>query len=239
MNFRGYIGPFYLHLVYYYSRKILGKYMSTKIVVLISGGGTNLQAIIDACTHDEFSGEVVAVISNKADAFGLTRAENANITSLSLSHKDFISREAYDQALIAKIDTFNADLIVLAGFMRILTPEFVQHFQGKLLNIHPSLLPKYQGLNTHQRAIDAGDNVHGVSVHFVTEELDGGPVILQAKVPVFPEDNSDDLSARVHEQEHRIYPLVVKWFTEDRLSMQGDNALLDGNILPISGYAAD
>jgi phosphoribosylglycinamide formyltransferase-1 len=213
--------------------------MSTKIVVLISGGGTNLQAIIDACTHDEFSGEVVAVISNKADAFGLTRAENANITSLSLSHKDFISREAYDQALIAKIDTFNADLIVLAGFMRILTPEFVQHFQGKLLNIHPSLLPKYQGLNTHQRAIDAGDNVHGVSVHFVTEELDGGPVILQAKVPVFPEDNSDDLSARVHEQEHRIYPLVVKWFTEDRLSMQGDNALLDGKILPISGYAAD
>jgi phosphoribosylglycinamide formyltransferase-1 len=213
--------------------------MSTKIVVLISGGGTNLQAIIDACTHDEFSGEVVAVISNKADAFGLTRAENANITNLSLSHKDFISREAYDQALIAKIDTFNADLIVLAGFMRILTPEFVQHFQGKLLNIHPSLLPKYQGLNTHQRAIDAGDNVHGVSVHFVTEELDGGPVILQAKVPVFPEDNSDDLSARVHEQEHRIYPLVVKWFTEDRLSMQGDNALLDGNILPISGYAAD
>jgi phosphoribosylglycinamide formyltransferase-1 len=156
-----------------------------------------------------------------------------------LSHKDFISREAYDQALIAKIDTFNADLIVLAGFMRILTPEFVQHFQGKLLNIHPSLLPKYQGLNTHQRAIDAGDNVHGVSVHFVTEELDGGPVILQAKVPVFPEDNSDDLSARVHEQEHRIYPLVVKWFTEDRLSMQGDNALLDGKILPISGYAAD
>jgi phosphoribosylglycinamide formyltransferase-1 len=213
--------------------------MSTKIVVLISGGGTNLQAIIDACTHDEFSGEVVAVISNKADAFGLTRAENANITNLSLSHKDFISREAYDQALIAKIDTFNADLIVLAGFMRILTPEFVQHFQGKLLNIHPSLLPKYQGLNTHQRAIDAGDNVHGVSVHFVTEELDGGPVILQAKVPVFPEDNSDDLSARVHEQEHRLYPLVVKWFTEDRLSMQGDNALLDGNILPISGYAAD
>jgi phosphoribosylglycinamide formyltransferase-1 len=213
--------------------------MSTKIVVLISGGGTNLQAIIDACTHDEYSGEVVAVISNKADAFGLIRAQNANIPNLSLSHKDFTSREAYDQALIAKIDTFNADLIVLAGFMRILTPRFVQHFQGKLLNIHPSLLPKYQGLNTHQRAIDAGDDVHGVSVHFVTEELDGGPVILQAKVPVFPEDNSDDLSARVHEQEHRIYPLVIKWFTEKRLSMQGENALLDDNILPISGYAAD
>jgi phosphoribosylglycinamide formyltransferase-1 len=213
--------------------------MSTKIVVLISGGGTNLQAIIDACDHEEYSGEVVAVISNKADAFGLTRAQNANITNLSLSHKDFSSREVYDQALISKIDTFNPDLIVLAGFMRILTPTFVQHFQGKLLNIHPSLLPKYQGLNTHQRAIDAGDEVHGVSVHFVTEELDGGPVILQAKVPVFSGDSSCDLSARVHEQEHRIYPLVVKWFIEQRLSMQGDDAVLDGNILPSSGYAAD
>jgi phosphoribosylglycinamide formyltransferase-1 len=213
--------------------------MSTKIVVLISGGGTNLQAIIDACAHDKYSGEVVAVISNKADAFGLTRAQNANITNLSLSHKDFSSRETYDQALITKIDTFDADLIVLAGFMRILTPTFVQHFQGKLLNIHPSLLPKYQGLHTHQRAIEAGDEVHGVSVHFVTEELDGGPVILQAKVPVFSGDSCDDLSARVHEQEHRIYPLVVKWFIEKRLSMQGDNAVLDGNILPSSGYAAD
>lgn len=213
--------------------------MSTNIVVLISGGGTNLQAIIDACTADDYSGEVVAVISNKADAFGLTRAANANITNLSLSHKEFSSRETYDQALIKKIDTFNPDLIVLAGFMRILTPAFVQHFQGKLLNIHPSLLPKYQGLNTHQRAIDAGDEVHGVSVHFVTEELDGGPVILQAKVPVFSDDSSDELAARVHEQEHRIYPLVVKWFIEKRLRMQDDNALLDGNILPSSGYAAE
>ncbi len=211
--------------------------MSSKIVVLISGGGTNLQAIIDACADDSYPADVVGVVSNKADAYGLTRAENSDITTVALSHKDFASREDYDKALIKKIDAFDADIIVLAGFMRILTPLFVQHFQGKLLNIHPSLLPKYQGLNTHQRAIDAGDDVHGVSVHFVTEELDGGPVILQAKVPVFDGDNSDDLAARVHEQEHRIYPLVIKWFAEKRLSMQGDNAILDDNILPESGYA--
>ncbi|NQY49412.1 MAG: phosphoribosylglycinamide formyltransferase [Colwellia sp.] len=213
--------------------------MSSKIVVLISGGGTNLQAIIDACTDSNYPAEVVGVVSNKIDAYGLTRAQNADIATVALSHKEFASREDYDQALIKKIDVFDADLIVLAGFMRILTPSFVQHFQGKLLNIHPSLLPKYQGLNTHQRAIDAGDDVHGVSVHFVTEELDGGPVILQAKVPVFDGDSSDDLAARVHEQEHRIYPLVVKWFAEKRLSMQGDHAILDGNTLPASGYAND
>ena len=205
--------------------------MSSKIVVLISGGGTNLQAIIDACSDSNYPAEVVGVVSNKADAYGLTRAKNSDISTVALSHKDFDSREVYDQALIKKIDCFDADLIVLAGFMRILTPSFVQHYQGKLLNIHPSLLPKYQGLNTHQRAIDAGDDVHGVSVHFVTEELDGGPVI--------EGDNCDDLAARVHEQEHRIYPLVVKWFAEQRLSMQGDNAILDDNILSASGYAND
>ncbi|HCM48690.1 MAG TPA: phosphoribosylglycinamide formyltransferase [Colwellia sp.] len=213
--------------------------MSSRIVVLISGGGTNLQAIIDACSDSNYPAKVVGVVSNKADAYGLTRAKNADIDTVTLSHKDFDSREDYDQALIKRIDCFNADLIVLAGFMRILTPSFVQYYQGKLLNIHPSLLPKYQGLNTHQRAIDAGDDVHGVSVHFVTEELDGGPVILQAKVPVFEGDNCDDLAARVHEQEHRIYPLVVKWFIEKRLSMQGDNAILDDNILSSSGYAND
>lgn len=213
--------------------------MSCKIVVLISGGGTNLQAIIDACSDSNYPAKVVGVVSNKTDAYGLTRAKNSDIATVALSHKDFDSREDYDQALIKKIDCFDADLIVLAGFMRILTPSFVQHYQGKLLNIHPSLLPKYQGLNTHQRAIDAGDDVHGVSVHFVTEELDGGPVILQAKVPVFEGDNCDDLAARVHEQEHRIYPLVVKWFAEQRLSMQDDNAILDDNILSASGYAND
>ena len=217
--------------------------MSSRIVVLISGSGTNLQAIIDASQADDYPGSIVGVVSNKSDAYGLTRAENANIATIALSHKDFDSRERYDQALIAEIDKLSPDVIVLAGFMRILSPAFVKHYQGKLLNIHPSLLPKYQGLNTHQRAIDAGDKVHGVSVHFVTEELDGGPVILQAKVPVFEGDSSDDLAARVHEQEHRIYPLVVKWLCEKRLSMttesQNEHAILDGDILPIFGYAND
>lgn len=217
--------------------------MSSRIVVLISGGGTNLQAIIDACKNADYPGKIVGVVSNKNDAYGLTRAQNADIKTVSLSHKDFESRESYDQALIAKIDQFTPDVIVLAGFMRILTPAFVQHYQGMLLNIHPSLLPKYQGLNTHQRAIDAGDKEHGVSVHFVTEELDGGPVILQAKVPVFDGDTSDDLAARVHEQEHRIYPLVVKWLCQKRLSMkikdQNEYAILDDCTLPASGYAND
>ncbi len=217
--------------------------MSSRIVVLISGSGTNLQAIIDASQADDYPGSIVGVVSNKSDAYGLTRAENANIATIALSHKDFDSRESYDQALIEKIDQLSPDVIVLAGFMRILSPAFVKHYQGKLLNIHPSLLPKYQGLNTHQRAIDAGDKEHGVSVHFVTEELDGGPVILQAKVPVFEEDTSDDLAARVHEQEHRIYPLVVKWLCEKRLSMsivnQDEHAILDGITLPAFGYAND
>jgi len=217
--------------------------MTSRIVVLISGSGTNLQAIIDACESKDYPGEVVGVVSNKSDAYGLTRAQEANIETIALSHKGFESRATYDQALIAKIDIFKPDVIVLAGFMRILTPDFVQHYQGKLVNIHPSLLPKYQGLNTHQRAIDAGDKEHGVSVHFVTEELDGGPVILQAKVPVFDGDNSDDLAARVHEQEHRIYPLVVKWLCQKRLSMrtegQNEYAILDKCTLPASGYAND
>lgn len=215
--------------------------MSSRIVVLISGSGTNLQAIIDACKLADYPGSVVGVVSNNIDAYGLTRAKDANIETVALSHKNFESRESYDQALISKIDQLTPDVIVLAGFMRILTPAFVQRYQGKLLNIHPSLLPKYQGLNTHQRAIDAGDTDHGVSVHFVTEELDGGPVILQAKVPIFDGDTSDDLAARVHEQEHKIYPLVVKWLCQKRLSMQtkdqNEYAILDGCILPISGYA--
>ena len=140
---------------------------------------------------------------------------------------------------MARIDAFSPTLVVLAGFMRILTPEFVQHYQGRLLNIHPSLLPKYQGLNTHQRAIDAGDTEHGCSVHFVTAELDGGPVILQAKVPVFPEDDAEAVAQRVHEQEHRIYPLVVRWYCQNRLQQQADQAWLDGNVLPANGYAND
>jgi phosphoribosylglycinamide formyltransferase-1 len=228
--------------------------MTSRIVVLISGSGSNLQAIIDACEVNKDSGQVVAVISNKSDAYGLERAKNKNIDTDVLSHKAFNSREDYDQCLIEKIDVFKPDLIVLAGFMRILTSGFVEHFQGRLINIHPSLLPKYQGLNTHQRAIDAGDDEHGVSVHFVTETLDGGPVILQAKVPVFKDDTAEDVAARVHIQEHRIYPLVVQWFCQKRLAMKStktpnlsnegkysytEYATLDGIALPASGYASE
>ena len=213
--------------------------MTNRIVVLISGSGSNLQALIDACKQSDYPGEIVGVISNKADAYGLERAKQANIAQQALEHKNFETRELYDQALVKAIDVYQPDVVVLAGFMRILTAEFVQHYQGRLINIHPSLLPKYQGLHTHQRALDAGDEEHGVSVHFVTEELDGGPVILQAKIPIFPGDNADDLASRVHEQEHRIYPLVVKWFCQKRLSMQDGFAILDGCQLPTSGYAND
>ncbi|MCD9508484.1 phosphoribosylglycinamide formyltransferase [Photobacterium phosphoreum] len=209
------------------------------IVVLISGNGSNLQAIIDGCTNGVIkNSRVTAVISNKADAYGLKRAQRANIDNLYLTATEFANRQAYDQALIEKIDAYQPDVIILAGFMRILSADFVHHYQGRMLNIHPSLLPKYSGLNTHQRAIDAGDTEHGTSVHFVTEELDGGPVILQAKVPIFATDNVDDVIQRVQRQEHNIYPLVTQWLLSQRLSMQNGHAVLNGNILPPQGYAA-
>ncbi|WP_333606815.1 phosphoribosylglycinamide formyltransferase [Arsukibacterium sp.] len=209
------------------------------IVVLISGNGSNLQAILDACGSGFIPGQVSAVISNKANVYGLERARQAAVPAVVLSHKDFASRDAYDMALIRQIEKFSPDLVVLAGFMRILSPGFVAHYSGKLLNIHPSLLPKYQGLHTHQRAIDAGDSVHGCSVHFVTEQLDGGPVILQAKVPVFPDDDASSVAERVHEQEHQIYPLVVRWFCQQRLQQRADQAWLDNQLLPQQGYAND
>jgi len=209
------------------------------IVVLISGNGSNLQAIIDGCAKGMIPGKITGVIANKANAFGLQRAAAAGIATQVVSHKDYADRATYDSALQAAIEGFGAELIVLAGFMRILTPGFVQHFSGKLLNIHPSLLPKYQGLDTHQRAIDAGDTEHGCSVHFVTEQLDGGPVILQAKVPIFPGDDASTVAERVHEQEHLIYPLVVRWFCQNRLQQRANEAWLDGNLLSVQGYAQD
>lgn len=210
-----------------------------RIVVLISGNGSNLQALIDACEAGRVQGQLVGVLSNRADAYGLVRAKEAGIATQILDNKAYTSREEYDAALLAALETWHADLIVMAGFMRILTPAFVQHFQGRMLNIHPALLPKYQGINTHARAIAAGERVHGASVHFVTEELDGGPVVLQAKVPVFPEDTQDELAARVLTQEHQIYPLVVNWFCQGRLQMQHGRAWLDGKALPTQGYASD
>lgn len=209
-----------------------------KLVILVSGNGSNLQAIIDRC-HGKNGVEIAAVIANREDAYGLTRAKEAGIDALLVASKGISDRSQYDSRLMAAIETYAPDLIVLAGFMRILTPEFVRHYQGKMLNIHPSLLPRYTGLNTHQRAIDAGDKEHGTSVHFVTEELDGGPVILQARVPIFDDDDVESVFARIQEQEHRIYPLVINWFCQGRLKMADGRAILDGETLGPSGYAAD
>lgn len=203
------------------------------IAVLISGNGSNLQALIDASRSSNY--RVGLVISNNPDAFGLERAARANIATRVINHRDFGSREAFDQALIAALDNFNPQLIVLAGFMRILSPQFVQHFAGRVLNIHPSLLPLYPGTNTHQRVLDAGEKVHGVSVHFVTEELDGGPVIAQEKVPVSTTDTAAELAARVAEKEHIVYPQVVSWFASGRLQMQNNKAYMDNAELPPSG----
>ncbi|KLV06441.1 phosphoribosylglycinamide formyltransferase [Photobacterium aquae] len=211
-----------------------------RIVVLLSGNGSNLQAMIDACESGIINNAgVVAVLSNKADAYGLERARLAGIDALHLSAEHYPDRDAFDQAMAEQIDRYQPDLVVLAGFMRILSAEFVRHYQGRMINVHPSLLPKYPGLNTHQRAIDAGDNEHGTSVHFVTEELDGGPVILQAKVPIFSDDSADDVKDRVQQQEHRIYPLVANWCLSQRVVMEGNRARLDGNDLPSGGYASD
>ena len=209
------------------------------IVVLISGSGSNLQAIIDACEQKRIPGTIRAVFSNKADAFGLERAREAGIPQHALAASQFASREAFDRELMHEIDAYAPDVVVLAGYMRILSAEFVQHYQGKLLNLHPSLLPKYPGLNTHRQALDNGDTEHGTSVHFVTEELDGGPVILQAKVPVFDGDNEEEITSRVQAQEHAIYPLVVGWFLNGRLKMQDNHAWLDDVKLPPEGHAAE
>ncbi|MGA8138975.1 MAG: phosphoribosylglycinamide formyltransferase [Pseudomonas gingeri] len=205
------------------------------VVVLLSGTGSNLQALIDDMRTGKNPARIAAVISNRADAYGLQRARDAGIETRALDHKAFDGREAFDAALIELIDAFNPQLVVLAGFMRILSADFVRHYQGRLLNIHPSLLPKYKGLHTHQRALEAGDREHGCSVHFVTEELDGGPLVVQAVVTVESDDTAQSLAQRVHTQEHRIYPLAVRWFAEGRLVLGEQGALLDGQLLAASG----
>ncbi len=210
-----------------------------RIAVLISGNGSNLQALIDACKHGEIPGQIVAVFSDKEEAYGLQRARDAGIATRVITAAPGGSRAQYDERLQAELEALEVDLVVLAGFMRILSESLVARFAGRMFNIHPSLLPKYTGLNTHQRALDAGDSEHGCSVHFVTAELDGGPVVLQAKVPIFPGDDADELAQRVHQQEHRIYPLVVKWFCEGRLTMQDEQVRMDGEVLPAAGYAAE
>ncbi|CAM3979254.1 phosphoribosylglycinamide formyltransferase [Vreelandella rituensis] len=206
-----------------------------RVVVLISGNGSNLQALIDAQSHDRLSGEIVAVVSNEAGAYGLKRAHEAGIDAVALPHREYDSREAYDSALITVIERHEPDLIVLAGFMRILSPHFVERYEGRMLNIHPSLLPAYQGLNTHARALADGITEHGCSVHFVTEELDGGPVAIQAVVNVEAGESEESLKEKVHAREHLILPIAVNWFLEGRLRFAGDSATIDGVTLPRHG----
>ncbi|MDY3693241.1 MAG: phosphoribosylglycinamide formyltransferase [Proteus mirabilis] len=197
------------------------------IVVLISGNGSNLQAIIDACRANKITGNVVAVLSNKADAYGLKRAKLADIPAYFVDPTLYNDRTDYDNALIEQIDAYQPDIVVLAGFMRILSPDFVTHYQHKLLNIHPSLLPKYPGLHTHRQVLANKDSFHGVTVHFVTEELDGGPMIIQARIPVLPDDTEQSLQARIQTEEYRIYPLAIGWLADERLKMQNNQAVLD------------
>jgi phosphoribosylglycinamide formyltransferase-1 len=187
------------------------------VVILISGRGSNMKSIVEAQNNGQLDINIAAVISNRPDAAGLDYAEQQSIETAVIDHKGFDSRESFDKALAAKIDNFAPSLVILAGFMRILTSDFVEHYTNRLINIHPSLLPKFKGLHTHQRAIEAGEAEHGASVHFVTPELDDGPVILQARVPVLKDDNATTLAARVLVEEHKLYPAAIEKLMNDGL----------------------
>jgi len=205
------------------------------IVVLISGSGTNLQAIIDGVEAGQIEGRIAAVISNRPDAAGLTRARSHGIETLLLDHTEYGTREAFDADLLQAIEHYQPELVVLAGFMRILTDHFVDHFSGRLINIHPSLLPKYKGLNTHQRALDAGESYHGCSVHFVSTELDSGAVIGQARVAVAVNDTADTLSKKVQQQEHTLYPACVQLFCSRQVRLTQQGVLYQDDLLPETG----
>lgn len=207
-----------------------------RLVVLISGRGSNLQAIIEATRRGELPA-LCAVISNNPNAAGLQHARDAGIPTEVIDHRTFDGRVAFEEALQEAIDRHRPDLVALAGFMRILGPQFIEHYTGRLINIHPSLLPSFPGLNTHRRAIEAGAREHGATVHFVTHEVDGGPRIIQARVPVLPGDTPEVLAERVLREEHRIFPLAIRWFCENRLSLQDSRALLDGEIRPAQGLS--
>lgn len=207
------------------------------VAVLISGSGSNLQALIDRCRTGEINAHICCVVSNEADAFGLERARKAGIETHVLCHRDFSSREQYDLELAALLERCAPDLLVLAGFMRILGAGFIDRFPDRIINLHPSLLPKYKGLNTHARVLAAGDREHGASVHLVTPDLDGGPVLLQGSIRVAAGDTAESLQQKVHEIEYEILPRVVGWFADNRLSMAGDRILLDGT--PLGGPAPE
>ncbi len=195
-----------------------------RIAVLVSGNGSNLQALIDAQLGKQLSGQIIGVLSNKADAYALQRAEKANIATAVISHKDYPNRESFDDAMHQQLLAWEIDLVILAGFMRILTPNFVSQWQGKMLNIHPSLLPFYKGINTHQRVLNTGDRLHGCTVHFVTAELDAGQSIAQSAIQVSLHDNVESLAQRVHELEHFIYPQVAEWLCNGQLTWTNGQA---------------
>jgi phosphoribosylglycinamide formyltransferase-1 len=204
--------------------------MSCQTAILVSGSGTNLQAFIDAVAAGSLDLDLCVVFSNNPNAFGLERAEKAGIPTACIQHGDFPDRESFDRAVIAELDRWNPELLILAGFMRILSPAFVSHYEGKILNIHPALLPKYPGLNTHQRVLDAGDEWHGSTVHFVTEELDGGPRILQGRLPVDPQESADELQHRVQAIEHKIYPQAAGLVGSGRVVFRNGRAWIDGEL---------
>ena len=205
------------------------------VVILISGRGSNLQAIIEAVGAGQIPADIKAVICNNPRASGLAIARAAGIPTHIVDHHDFSTREQFDQALIEKIDAYRPQLVLLAGFMRLLSADFIDHYAWRLLNIHPSLLPAFPGLNTHARVLQSGATYHGATVHFVTHEMDCGPVIVQATVPVAANDTAETLAARVLKEEHRIYPLAIRWFLQKRLSIQKGRVLLDDKLHPEQG----
>jgi len=205
------------------------------VVILISGRGSNLQAILDATSAGHLPIAIRTVISNNPNAEGLQSARAAGVPTEVIDHRDYTERAQFDAALMQAIDRHAPRLVILAGFMRILGETFIRHYDGQLLNIHPSLLPAFKGLNTHARALAAGSPLHGASVHFVTNDLDGGPVIIQAIVPIQADDTADTLGARVLQEEHRIFPLAIRWCVAQRLSIRNGQVLLDGEIRPEQG----
>jgi len=203
----------------------------SRIAILISGSGSNLQSFIDRVASHELALDIAIVFSNRLDAYGLTRAANASINTSCIEPKDYADRESFDRALAHELDQHRPDLLVLAGFMRILSPWFVAHYEGKILNIHPALLPAYPGLDTHQRVLDANEKWHGSTVHFVTDELDGGPRVSQGRLLVDRSEPADELEKRVQSVEHQIYPEAANWYAQGRLKFRDGEAWLDGEIL--------
>jgi phosphoribosylglycinamide formyltransferase-1 len=202
-----------------------------KTAILISGSGTNLQAFIDAVATSDLNLELAVVFSNNPQAFGLERARKAGIPTSCIAHQSHPDRASFDRALIRELDPYEPELLILAGYMRILSPAFVAHYQGRILNIHPALLPRFPGLNTHQRALDAGDQWHGSTVHFVTEELDGGPRILQGRLKVQPGETAEELAARVQAIEHKIYPQAAGWVGSGHAKFQNGECWIDGKAV--------